>query len=318
MRQRVVLIFLCLAVLISASCRKNVVPVNSQVGSITVNNLKHTYLVYLPSSYDKSRSLPLVIALHGGGGTGERMINLTLGGLNTLAGKEGFIAVYPDGIEKHWNDGRPQAISRSHKEGVDDVGFISALIDHLDREFGVDRKRVYVTGISNGAKMSFRLACEITDQIAAIATVGGSMVDPVSVYKKPSRPMPVMVIHGTEDPLVLWNGGPIRFPFSKRDFGRSIAVPAAVQFWVTHNQCQPMAAGTDEPDLDPNDGTRVRKEVYSGGTDNTEVVFYMIEGGGHTWPNGYQYLPEKLVGKTCRDIDANTVIWEFFKRHKRE
>jgi len=318
MLQKILLILLCLVIAWSAGCRKNVVPINSQAGSITVNGLKRTFLVHLPPSDDKSHPLPLVIALHGGGGTGERMINLTLGGLNALADKDGFIVTCPDGIEKHWNDGRPQAISRTHKDGIDDVGFISALIDHLDNQFNVDRKRVYVTGISNGAKMSFRLACEIPDKIAAIAAVGGSMVDPVSVYTKPSRPISVMVIHGTDDPLVLWNGGPIRFPFSKRDFGSSIAVPAAVQFWVTHNQCQPMAAGTDEPDLDPKDGTRVHKEIYYGGLDNTEVVFYMIKGGGHTWPNGYQYLPEKLVGKTCRDIDANTIIWEFFKAHKRE
>ncbi|HLD36407.1 MAG TPA: PHB depolymerase family esterase [Planctomycetota bacterium] len=318
MLHKVFLLLFCLAMIWSAGCRKNVVPVNSQSGSITVNNLKRTYLIHLPASYDKSRTRPLVIALHGGGGTGERMINLTLSGLNTLADKDGFIVVCPDGIEKHWNDGRPQAISRSHKEGIDDVGFISALIDQLDKEFGIDRKRVYVTGISNGAKMSFRLACEITDKIAAIASVAGSMVDPIIVYKKPSQPIAVMVIHGTDDPLVLWGGGPICFPFSKRDFGRSIPVPDAVKFWVTHNQCQPMAAGTDEPDLDPNDGTRVYKEVYSGGADNTEVVFYKIQGGGHTWPNGYQYLSEKLVGKTCHDIDANALIWEFFKKHKRE
>ena len=302
----------------SAGCRKNVVPDNSQSGSISVNGLKRTFLVHLPPSYDKSKSLPLVIALHGGGGTGARMISLTLGGLNTLADKDGFIVACPDGIEKHWNDGRPQAISRAHKDGVDDVGFISALIDHLDREFGIDRKRVYVTGISNGAKMSFRLACEIPDKIAAIAAVGGSMVDPVSVYTKPSRPISVMVIHGTDDPLVLWNGGPIRFPFSKRDFGRSIPVPDAVKFWVTQNQCKAEPVSTEEADLDPNDGTRVHKEIYSGGADNTEVIFYKIQGGGHTWPNGHQYLSEKLVGKTCRDIDANSIIWEFFKAHKRE
>ena len=318
MPQKILLILVCLAMAWSAGCRKNVVPDNSQSGSISVNGLKRTFLVHLPPSYDKSKSLPLVIALHGGGGTGARMISLTLGGLNTLADKDGFIVACPDGIEKHWNDGRPQAISRAHKDGVDDVGFISALIDHLDREFGIDRKRVYVTGISNGAKMSFRLACEIPDKIAAIAAVGGSMVDPVSVYTKPSRPISVMVIHGTDDPLVLWNGGPIRFPFSKRDFGRSIPVPDAVKFWVTQNQCKAEPVSTEEADLDPNDGTRVHKEIYSGGADNTEVVFYKIQGGGHTWPNGYQYLSEKLVGKTCHDIDANALIWEFFKKHKRE
>ncbi|MBI5777915.1 MAG: dienelactone hydrolase family protein [Planctomycetes bacterium] len=318
MLRKIFLILLCLAMVWGAGCRKNVVPVNSQAESITVNGLTRTYWVHLPASYDKSRARPLVIVLHGGGGTGEKMINHTLGGLNTLVDKEGFIAVYPDGIEKHWNDGRPQAISRAHKEGVDDVGFISALIGRLDKEFGIDRKRVYVTGISNGAKMSFRLACEMTDKIAAIAAVGGSMVDPVSVYKKPSRPISVMVIHGTDDPLVLYNGGPIRIPFSKRDFGSSIPVLDAVKFWVTHNQCQPEPVSTEEADLDPNDGTRVHKEIYSGEAEDTEVVFYKIQGGGHTWPNGYQYLSEKLVGKTCRDIDANTVIWEFFKRHKRE
>jgi polyhydroxybutyrate depolymerase len=139
---------------------------NNFTASIMHNGLKRSYLIHLPPD-DKSRPMSLVIALHGGGGTGSRMEKLTQGGFNALSDREGFIVVYPDGLEKHWNDGRSvkEAGWRAHKENVDDVGFISALIEHLVKEQNVDPKRVYITGVSNGALMASKLACEKTEKI---------------------------------------------------------------------------------------------------------------------------------------------------------
>jgi len=285
-------------------------------GSIIFAGLERTYRIYVPASNDKANPVPLLIVLHGGGGTGEGMVKLTQGGFNKLSDKEGFIVVYPDGIEKHWNDGRENVAYRAYREKIDDVGFISALIDHLARQYNIDIRRVYVTGISNGAMMSFRLACELSEKITAIAPVAGSMSENMPSQCSPLRSISVLIISDTADPLVPWGGGEIRFGLRK--FGRVLAVAETVKFWSTHNQCSSPPNITWEPDRDPKDGTRVRREAYNQCRENSEVALYVIEGGGHTWPGGLQYLPEWMIGKTSRDIDANEVIWDFLRKHVRK
>jgi len=286
-----------------------------RVHSITYGGLERSYRIHTPPSYDKMNPLPLLIALHGGGGTGKKMEELTLGGFNKLSDREGFIVVYPDGIEKHWNDGRENVSYRAHREKVDDVGFLSALIDALMKERNIDRNRIYVTGISNGAMMSFRLACELSQKITAIAPVAGAMPENLPFQCSPSRRIQVLMISNTNDRLVPWEGGDIRF--IRKTFGRALSVPETVKYWVNHNQCSSSPAVSMEPDRDPKDGTRVRQEVYGSCGEGTRVILYAIEGGGHTWPGGHQYLPEWMIGKTSRDIDANEVIWNFFKEGKR-
>ena len=290
---------------------------SAYTASITHNGLKRTYLIHIPPD-NKSRPMPLVIALHGGGGTGSRMEKLTKDGFNRLSDKEGFIVVYPDGIEKHWNDGRSVKAAgwRAHKENVDDVGFISAMIEHLVKEQNVDPERVYITGVSNGALMASRLACEKTEKIAAIALVAGTIAEDFVSRCSPSRPIPVLMMHGTKDPFVLWEGGEIadKLPRGRR-FGRTLSVPETVKFWAANNGCPSLPIITQEPDKDPNDTTRVRQEAYSDCKNGAEVILYAIENGGHTWPSGHKYLPERIVGRTSKDIDANEVIWDFFRRH---
>lgn len=271
-----------------------------------------TYRVYVPSTYDRTKRPPLLIALHGGLGTGDRMVELTLGGFNRIAEREGPLAVYPDGVERHWNDGRKEVKYRAHREKVDDVGFISALIDELLSRYEIDRKRVYVTGISNGGLMAFRLACEIPENIAAIAPMTASLQVELG-DAKPPLPVPVLIINGTADPLVPWEGGDIGPP-GKR-LGQVLSTMDTVRFWVRRNGCQSEPTKTILPDKEPKDGTRVIVETYAGRA--AEVVLYTIEGGGHTWPSGWQYMPERAIGKTSRDVDACEAIWEFFKKHHR-
>jgi polyhydroxybutyrate depolymerase len=280
-------------------------------GSIPWVGLTRTYRLHVPVTYDQSRPMPLVIALHGGGGTGARMEKLTLGGFNTLADRDGFLVVYPDGIEKHWNDGRATVKYRTIREKIDDVGFISALIDHLVTERRVDKHRVYVTGISNGAMMSFRLACELTGKIAAIAAVSGNLPYDLAPHCSPARPISVMMISGTADPLMPYGGGEVGTKRVK--VGRVLSVAQTVKFWTAHDQCSPTPAVTWETPRPPRDGTRVRKAAYRGGREGSEVILYTIEGGGHSWPRGHQYLPEFLVGTTSQNLDATEVIWNFFK-----
>jgi len=279
--------------------------------SISSGGLERTYTIHIGSSYDKARPTPLLIVLHGGGGTGQGMVKLT--GFNAVADREDFIVVYPDGFEKHWNDGRGVQW-QAQTENVDDVGFISALIDHLSDELSIDAKRIYVTGISNGGMMSHRLGCELSQKIAAIAPVASNIpVNMASVWA-PSRPVPVLIINGTDDPLERWDGGEIRL--GRNTFGIVLSVADTVKFWVGKDQCSPSPTIRQLPDKDPSDGTMVRKEVYGGCQDGAEVVLYAVEGGGHTWPGGLQYLTPVIIGKTSRDFNASEVIWQFFKEHQ--
>jgi polyhydroxybutyrate depolymerase len=283
-------------------------------GSLSHGGLDRTFQVYLPASA-RSAPMPLLLALHGGGGDAASMVRLMKGNLNRLADREGFLVVYPDGVDRHWNDGRGLQQYRAHRDNVDDVGFLAALITHLSQRYLIDGRRIYALGISNGGLMSFRLAREMTDRIAAIGPVAISMSEQLMQMRAPTRPISVLLMAGTSDPLVPWGGGEIGFAMARQKNGRVISVPESVKYWATQNRCPTPPAAAMEPDRDPEDGTRVRRETYGPCRDGTEVVLYAVEGGGHTWPGGQQYLPARIVGRTSRDIDANEVIWSFFKRH---
>jgi polyhydroxybutyrate depolymerase len=232
---------------------------------------------------------------------------------NTLADKEGFIIVYPDAYEHNWNDGRSDPGIKSQAENVDDVAFISALIDYLVQDLNIDKKMIYATGISNGAIMSNRLGCELSDKIAAIAPVAGNIPQKTASTWSPSRAVAVLIINGTEDPLVPYNGGDVSFLSLKR--GKVISVEDTVKFWVTQDGC-PVAPQMEQlPHLNPADTTSTTIEKYTGCRDGTEVILYKVNGGGHTWPGGLQYLSENFIGKTSRDFSATETIWQFFKLH---
>ena len=303
-------------IVLSTSCSKqnvNLSPAKNVSGSLMHDGLNRTYLIHVPAIYKTNAATPLVFALHGGGGTGKKMNRFS--DFNRLSDQHGFIVIYPDAVEKHWNDGRGLTEYRAQRENIDDVGFISRLIDVIAGDYTIDRKRVYVTGASNGAMMSFRLACELTDKITAIAPVIGAMGVNISQKCAPSRPIPVLIIGGTGDPLVPWNGGHVHF-FRKK-LGRVLSFPETVRFWTSHNGCSQDPELSWLPDTDPDDGTRIRKKVYSPCRDGVEVILYEIQGGGHTWPGGPQYLPEWVVGLTSRDMDGAEVIWEFFEKFSR-
>jgi polyhydroxybutyrate depolymerase len=278
--------------------------------SMTSGGIKRTYTVHVGLPYDRRNPTPLVIALHGHGGTGQGMATLTA--FNPLADKEDFVVVYPDGINGGWNDGR-LVEQLGQGQNVDDVGFISDLIDNLSKELNIDSKKVFVTGMSNGAIMAHRLGCELSSRIAAIAPVAGNISVIMAPKWNPSRGMPALIINVTEDPLVPWAGGQVHFGQISR--GEVLSVADTVKFWVTKDQCSASPQIIQLPGNGSQDGTSVRTETYSGGRDNSEVVLYAVEGGGHTWPGGIQYLPQALIGKTSKQFNATDVIWQFFKEH---
>ncbi len=285
--------------------------------SLMHDDLERTFHIHTPLTVDQLQLMPLVIALHGRGASGESMIIVTRNGFNDLSDREGFIVVYPDAIEKNWNDGRTdeEANDRAHRENIDDVGFISALIDYMINNYSINTGMVYVTGISNGAVMAYRLGYELSERIAAIAPVDGNIPFGSGADAPPRRHVSVLAINNVDDPVVPYDGGEIYSHFRRVKLGKVISAEESTGLWVRWNECTSGPVVTEEPDRDPHDGTRVSRQEYVNPSDNTEVILYSVEGGGHTWPGGFQYLPAWIIGKTSRDIDASEIIWSFFKKH---
>jgi polyhydroxybutyrate depolymerase len=275
--------------------------------TLAVSDRKRTYLVHIPKSYDGKKPYPVVLVYHGGGSNAEQMVRFC--GLNETADKASFIAVYPSGtgrLEKvlTWNGGNCCAYAMQNK--VDDVAFTSALLDDLAKVVNVDSKRVYATGMSNGAIMVYRLASELSDRIAAIAPVAG----PMGTAKcAPKRPVPVIHFHGDDDQFAPFNGGKGEKSLTGTDF---YSVDHSIRAWVKANGCNEEPTIERLPDK-AKDGTKVTKKTYGGGKDGAGVVLIVIEGGGHTWPGREPAV--KWLGKTTKNVSANDRMWEFFEKH---
>lgn len=252
----------------------------------------------------------------------DAMRGLTL--MDLVADRNGFLAVYPQGANGGWNAGGLKS-----KSNENDVAFIAELIRHLQTKYNIDKQAVYACGISNGGQMVQRLACEIPEQIAAIGVVAITGINSILKNSNSRRSMPVMFFIGTEDPLcprensgVKQLGGlgeslglgdlPVTPQLAK--FVDIMTAEDVVEYWVQHNN-----AGSPRqerlPDHNTRDGCTASKETYGGG--DREVAVYTIENGGHTWPGGLGFVIEGKLGKTCLDISASEILWEFFRNHRR-
>jgi polyhydroxybutyrate depolymerase len=289
--------------------------------------LKHgkherTYILRLPKELPKDKPVPLVIYFHGG--SEKREYPTQSGKFGELADRERFIFVMPHAVGGHWNDGR-ETDFESFKKNVDDAGFVAALIAEIEKQYGIDPKRIFAFGVSNGGVCSHYIAAQMAETMAAIATVAGGMPDPFHKHFKPKEPVSVLVIQGTKDPAGPYEGGKI--PDAKGlNRGRRLGTDETVQLWVEHNSCRKVPAKEQLLDKDPKDGCTVTRFTWSKGRNGTEVVLYKIEGGGHRWPGKdtpvimpeSRAKPEDLtarLGARCFDFEANEVIWEFFKSH---
>lgn len=290
------------------------------------------YDLHIPSGYDASRPTAIVLALHGGGADSKGAAKITCPNgnldsskcLNALADREGFVVVYPNGASRPlfpnirtWNAGGGEkgyiCVSEYGCENkIDDIAYFKDLLSELSKIINIDRARVYAAGISNGGAMSHRLACELSDWIVAIAAVGGGNQFSTMTSCNPSRPVSVLQIHGTDDPAWPYNGGP-----GIKEGGNYFSAPKTVSEWASRNKCS--AEPAKENILDTaNDGTSSVKESYGNCSKGGDVVLIKIDGGGHTWPQGNQYLPERSIGRTGQDFNANEIIWQFFKNHPRK
>lgn len=264
----------------------------STTGTINVGGTTRSYRLYFPPGFSPGTPAPLVFNLHGYGMNAAQEEFYTE--MNAVADTAGFVVCYPEGIGNAWNVGFVGA----YHAGVDDVGFISALIDQLYFQYQIDLTRVYACGLSNGGFMSYRLACELSHKLAAIASVAGSMTDSIHAYCATIGSFPIMHIHGTDDQTVLFNGVP----------GYHWSAPASIQRWTTANQCNPPVLDT-VPNTVLGDSCTVTSQRWNSCYPISKVLFLKVEDGGHTWP-GTIYTAN--FGHTNQDIHGSREIWEFF------
>jgi polyhydroxybutyrate depolymerase len=324
------IIGICICMLLIATC---VIPV---CGTLSESKIKKTlvspgdylkvmvfgmrlrsYRIHVPPSYDGSNPMPLVVVLHGFPDNAHDIQSI---GMNIEADNEGFIAVYPNG-HTFWRDlslyGQVYYglwnLVYFHRWGyfyncwdfdtVDDVGFIRTLIEKLQTTLEINSSRIYITGLSGGAFMTYRLGAELSDIVAAIAPVAGSIggkwtVDsPLYTIPEPEHPLPVIIFHGMNDTAVPYNGDP----------NGTISVNDSVSFWVEHDQCDPT------PQINISESGNIIKKTYANGSQGTEVVLYTVVDGHHGWFGGISFPYEY----PC-EISATDLIWDFFAAHPKQ
>ncbi len=280
--------------------------------SMSHDGLVRLLRVYRPAGH--TGPLPLLFVLHGGGGSAGNMEWLTANAFERIADRDGVLVVYPEGIGNSWNDGRQDLRAEAAQRGIDDVGFLRALPAEIAASYSLDPMRVYSTGISNGGFMSFRLACDAADVFAAVAPVTANLSSDVATQCMPARPISVAIVNGTVDPLGPWGGGLVRVLLQRR--GEVLSTMATLDRLREIDDCGPVETG---PVIDnvADDETTLRRHVARCAR-GTELLLFEIVGGGHTWPGGVQYLPELLVGRTSRELEAGEAIWEFLRRFRLE
>lgn len=285
---------------------------------------ERAYRIHVPSSYNGKTPVPLLFCFHGGGGNAEVA---SMMGFTPLAQKEGFIVVYPEGLNKHWNDGRQSAKFSAQDAEVDDLAFVRALLDSLKKQYRIDGNRIFTTGASNGGFFSQRLAIEASDTFAAAAILIATLPKPFEKNFHPVQPISILYMNGTDDPFVPYDGGsvtPELFPLQRKlnptkdyQHGECSSTVKSVELWRAYNGITTDPVVKKLPDTDPDDGCTVITSTWSGGKKGTSVVLYQVKGGGHTIPGGSAYLPERIIGKVCKDFDGIGTIWEFLKNHPR-
>jgi len=262
---------------------------------------------YLVSAAKSDRPRPTVLVLHGSLLNADVMVPVM--GFEPILVREGLVAVYPSAVAGEWNDGSAESVNWGAASN-DDVGFLRALVAHLVRTGVSDRGRVYVTGYSNGGVMAFRLMCETDGVFAAAAAIAATLPSELASSCRPVRPMPMLIMNGTADPLAPFDGGDL--PLSG---GRALSTEATISFLRKVNGCREAVKLDELPDVDPNDGSRVTVANWTTCSSGAPVVLYRIKGGGHRVPSLRPGVPfvEPLVGSLNHDFEAAEAIWSFFK-----
>ncbi|WP_409028340.1 alpha/beta hydrolase-fold protein [Janthinobacterium sp. SUN098] len=276
-------------------------PVLAQVSSLVHKEEKRRYIVYTPEAYQSQpqQNFPVVFNFHGGGmSMAEQMLYTQM---NKAAERYRFIVVYPQGIRQDWNVG----FGMDYLAGTDDVGFTQAILSKLKQDYRIDDKRVYATGLSRGGFFALRLAAELPQQFAAVASVGAPMPEPVLQHHKQKDKVGMLLIQGMADKVVLFEGKAASY----------LSAEGTFDYWRRHNGIE---GATPQPRLIPGaagDATQV--SWLEQGAGGAKVALLTVKEGGHTWPGADAFNVGLPIGKTTRAIDANEVMWEFFSKHRR-
>lgn len=257
---------------------------------------------------------PLLLLLHGGAGSGRRLARHLHTQVDRLRRERGWVVAFPDGVGHSWNDGRRDVDATAHREGVDDVGYLRALVRDLVRRLGVDPARVYVAGISNGGFMAQRLACEASDAFAGAVSVTAQLSVDLAARCRPVRPIAVALINGTRDPIVPHDGGNVSVLGTSR--GAIWSTEATVAFWRERNGCEGPPTEFDHAPTEPDDPTRAHGRIWRN-CRGAPVGLLRVEGGGHAWPGVAQALPTSMVGRASGAVDALAWIAAFLADERR-
>jgi len=279
--------------------------------NVRVTGFRRSYLIHIPKSYDPAKPTPLVVVLHGAFDTAKKMERQT--GLSDLADREGFIAVYPNGITlfgwlQHWN--ARYCCGKAMKAGIDDLGFVAGVIEQAQANLNVDPNRIYMVGYSNGGMLAYLFASEKPETLAAVAIMAstiGSKSSPSEPEKRiiePKIPVPMIIFHGREDENIPYEGG--------QKIGKEgryyTPVSESVDFWANNNGCAKPAK------MERLLGGKVLKQAWKGCEGNAEVTLFTIESWNHDPPT--RHFTDKLpASNPLKGFHATEIIWEFFKIH---
>jgi polyhydroxybutyrate depolymerase len=281
--------------------------------TLTSGGLERLTIVYVPPSYDGKKSVPMVILFHGGGGRASGIRRIS--SMDRVADTHGFVVVYPQGLNRVWNDGGSDLGQRPPR---DDIGFVRELVKDVSRKVSVNSRQVFACGFSNGGALTARLILEAPDLLAAGAMVGSGLYAKQMQDHPHPKPMPVLFIEGTQDPCHPYQGGEAIGPrmdglFKGEHHGVVLSSDAVVSFWRKTNGCEGKPEVIELPHK-TRDNTSTTYRRWTGASGN-DVAEYIVQGGGHCWPGGLQYFPVAVIGKTSYDFDASEAIWQFFERH---
>lgn len=333
----------------TALCWVNLARAQDKQEQVTVSDVNRTFVVHLPKGYNAQQRYPVVLLLHSREQDADDMAHLSR--FNELADRYGIIAVYPNASQGHWNIGVSAKQPSSEQRGgygrrgggggggligivisgmgggmgrrgggsssqedqrrqpsdphIDDIAFFNQMLDKLSSSYAVDNSRIYATGLSDGGLMDFHLGCRLSNRIAAIAPVGAEM--PKNMVCTPPRVLSVLMINGTSDPIMPYKGSS-----GKAGSYATISAEDSAKTWARLDNCR---GNPQRSTLSPDTkgGTKIHVDTYC--DQSPQTILYSIKGAGNTWPGGEQYLPEKEIGKTSTDLDANEVIWKFFAAH---
>jgi polyhydroxybutyrate depolymerase len=273
---------------------------------VKIGGRARSFLVHVPPSYKQGTPVPLVLNFHGGGGNAQDQQKNSK--MDAVADKNGFIVAYPNGSgalrHRFLSFNAGMCCGYAIKNNVDDVSFVRAMLDDLERAYSIDRMRTYSTGFSNGAIFSHRLGCELADRIAAIGPVSG----PIGIPNcSPSRPVSVLYFHGTADPAAPYEGGNKKALVGD-EMHTYVSARETITGWAKRDRCQL------EPQVTFRQGA-VTCESYPGCAGDASVTLCTVQGGGHTWPGGETTISERTVGPRNRDVSASDMLWQFFSTH---